>query len=332
VHRVVEASDSCSLGDVWLAADEVGDEVISELADTLHLPTSETAGPRPRTREVRAQRIGLFKPWVASMDEGWTRFVLESYDFPMVSLANEDIRSGRFSDNADVLLFPDVDKDIIARGKPSSRQGRYRSWTPLPPRYSGGLDVWPAADDADTNPAKGTDTKRIKGGEWIKRWVEKDGGTVVALDSSTAYFIELFELPVENVLAKVGREQFNCPGSMLRVLMDTSHPLAWGMRDEEAVSFARSPAFRTRVPDPRFDRRVVARYPEDEKDLLISGYIEGGELLERRAAVVDFKVGSGRVVLIGFRAQHRAQPLRTFKLLFNALYAIGPAPGVEEDS
>ena len=94
------------------------------------------------------------------------------------------------------------------------------------------------------------------------------------------------------------------------------------MRDDEAIYFADSPAFKTRVPDPRFDRHVVARYPDHVRDILLSGYLEGGEILERRAAVVEYRVGEGRVVLIGFRAQHRGQPLRTFKLLFNALYDV----------
>ena len=73
----------------------------------------------------------------------------------------------------------------------------------------------------------------------------------------------------------------------------------------------------------RFDRRVVASYPEYDDQILVSGYLKGADLLERRAAVVDLRVGKGRVVLIGVRAQHRAQPHRTFKLLFNSLYLAG---------
>jgi hypothetical protein len=145
---------------------------------------------------------------------------------------------------------------------------------------------------------------------------------VVALGSSTEYLIDLFELPVSNVLAKVSRETFNCPGSTLRVFMNGASPLTFGMRPEEAIYFGDSPAFQTRVPDARFGRTVLARYPNDDKDILISGYMEGGELLEKKAAAVEFEVGKGKVILIGFHAQHRAQPLRTFKLLFNTLYEL----------
>ncbi|MEX1311646.1 MAG: hypothetical protein AB1Z65_14565, partial [Candidatus Sulfomarinibacteraceae bacterium] len=232
--------------------------------------------------------------------------------------------SGEFSDMIDVLLFPDVEASVIAKGQPGpSYWGRF---VPLPPEYSGGIDEWKEPEGAEhaKKTRKDPAVETITGGERIKDWVGK-GGTVVALDSSAEYVIDLFELPVTNVLADLDHSDFVCPGSTLRVEVDTGHPLGWGLRPEEAVYFADSPAFKTRVPDPRFDRRVVARYPDSEADILLSGYIDGAEHLERRAAVVELTVGDGRIVLIGFRAQHRGQPLRTFKLLFNALYGIGDA-------
>jgi hypothetical protein len=321
VSRVVEKDNGFEIGDVWIDHSEFNRESFSALADELDLPTREATKAPAALRAIGAQRIGLFKPWVASMDEGWTRWVLEQYDFSMVNLSNEQIRSGEFTDTVDVLLFPDVEADIISKGEPGpSYWGRF---VPLPPDYAGGIDEWTAADDSQEakKSKKDTTAKKTTGGERIKEWVEA-GGTVVAIDSSTEYFIELFELPVENVLDDVKRSDFLCPGSTLRVYVDTTHPLGWGMRPEEAIYFAGSPAYKTRVPDPRFDRKVVARYPDSDRDILISGYLEGGELLERRAAVVEYRVGEGRVVLIGFRAQHRGQPLRTFKLLFNALYEV----------
>jgi hypothetical protein len=318
VYRLGPNSTAGAYGDIYLSADEVNATDLEAVATALHAPVVPvTTAPVDGVR-VGAARVGLFKPWVASMDEGWTRFVLEQYEFPLVTVPNEKIRSGEFANEVDILLFPDVSPDIIAKGEPAEDSRYRRRWTPMPPQYSGGIDTLPDRGEKDK---KKTKDEPIKGGQRIKKWVEA-GGTVVALDSSSQYFIDLFELPVSNVLAKVSSDEFNCPGSTLRVEMNQDSPLSFGMRPQEAIYFSDSPAFRTRVPDPRFGRTVVARYPDDEKDILLSGYLEGGKLLEKRAAAVEFSVGEGRVILIGFRAQHRAQPVRTFKLLFNTLYTL----------
>ncbi len=315
VYWLARADGTAAPGDIYLPAGAIATADLAALQAELHFPVAPAPqAPAGSHWKVAGARVGLYKPWVASMDEGWTRFVLERHEFPFVNVSNEEIRSGAFERKLDVLLVPDVDKDILAKGKPSDKR-RLGFWSPLPPRYAGGIDGSPGEEGG----------RRQKGGERIKEWVEK-GGTVVALDSASEYFIELFELPVENVLAGVARESFDCPGAMLRLHVDPSHPLGFGLRADEAAYFAQSPAFRTRVPDPRFDRRVVARYPADEKDILISGYLKGGERLEKRAAVVDLRVGQGRVILIGFRSQHRAQTLRTFKLLFNTLYTLEASP------
>ena len=313
VNRLAADTEDGKRGDIYLSAKDVKASKLNQIAEELHVPVIPvTNAPTTELLQVGKARVGLFKPWVASMDEGWTRFVLESYDFPLQSIANEHIRSGEFTDTVDVLLFPDVDPSIIASGKPEAGSRYARRFSPLPPQYSGGIDDWESEGDTK-------DAKKTKGSQRIKEWVE-NGGTVVALDSSSQYFIDLFELPVSNTLDKVSRDKFNCPGSTLRVLMDTDSPLTFGMRPEEAVYFGNSPAFQTRVPDARFGRTVIARYPDNHKDILLSGYLEGGKLLEKKAAMVEFEVGKGKVILIGFHAQHRAQPVRTFKLLFNTLY------------
>ncbi len=321
VNRLVADTTFGNRGDVYVATRDVDLSALAVIAGELQVPVVPVVhAPVETMWKVGGARVGLFKPWVASMDEGWTRFVLENYEFPFVSLANEQIRSGAFAADVDVLLFPDVDPSIIASGKPDSGGPYSRYWTPLPPQYSGGIDEW--TDEGGDRKSK--EAKKTKGGTKIEEWV-MDGGTVVALGSSGQYFIDLFKLPVSNVLAKVSRDSFNCPGSTLRVFMNTDSPLTFGMRPEEAIYFGDSQAYQTRVPDARFDRTVLARYPGEDKDLLISGYLEGGEYLENKAAAVEFEVGKGKVILIGFHAQHRAQPLRTFKLLFNTLYELeGP--------
>ena len=107
-------------------------------------------------------------------------------------------------------------------------------------------------------------------------------------------------------------------------------PLAYGMPSETAGVFAYSSAYEVRAPaadsaqghaagaaSPNL--QVVGRYAP--RDLLMSGWLQGESVIANRAAVIDARVGLGRVVLIGFRAQHRAQSLATFRLLFNAIFS-----------
>ena len=294
--------EGAAAGDIYLPAGSIGAEELEQMILELDVPVNGlTAEPSGEQLRVHPSRIGLYKPWVASMDEGWTRWVLERYEFPHLNLNNDDIKEGSFRGKVDVLLFPDIGADIIRKGEPDSPEAR-RWWTPLPDKYAGGLG--------------------LEGDQAIREWVEK-GGTAVALDSSTAYMIELFQLPVTNVLQDVESDRFSAPGTMLRIDVDTEHPVGYGLRPQEAAYFAGSAAFETSIPDSRFGRRVVARFPAHRDDIPVSGYVKGTDLLERKAAIVDLRVGKGRVILIGFRPQHRAQTLRTFKFLFNALYLPG---------
>ncbi|MCU0232952.1 MAG: M14 family metallopeptidase [Thermoanaerobaculales bacterium] len=318
-------------GDIYLAAADVPSAELAELAAAHHAPVAPVAeSPSGPLLEIAPARVGLYKPWAASMDEGWTRFILEQYGFPLVSLDNESIRSGAFAGKVDVLVLPAIEPAVIATGEPESERER-SYWSPLPPEYAGGLDEWPnrAAEAGAAGGKRGAATaKPPGGGERIKQWIEA-GGTVVALDASADYLIELLKLPVQNALKAGSDHDLRCPGASLRVAMDLESPLTFGLRAEEAIFFADSPAFTTRLDHGSTTRRVIARYPDDLRDILLSGHLEGGDLLERKAAVVELGVGRGRVVLIGFRAQHRAQTVRTFKLLFNALYRVAPQPPVD---
>jgi Zinc carboxypeptidase len=306
VYWLKQAPEGGHPGDLYIPPGEATPDALTRLSRDVRVPIRPLAqAPRGSAFRVKPVRVGLYKPWVASMDEGWTRFLLERYGFAFEGLENAEMKDGSFRGKVDVILLPAVEADILEGGEPSSAEAR-RFFEPLPPPYAGGI---------------GKD-----GGEKLKRWIQ-EGGTLVAMDSSTEYVIDLLALPVRNVLSGVRQDQFHAPGSMLRIRLDPEHPLSHGLRPEEAAYFADSPAFQTSPPDARFGRRVVASYPEHERDILISGYLEGGERLERKAAVVEYQVGKGRVILIGFRPQHRAQPHRTFKLLWNALYL----PGLVEE-
>jgi hypothetical protein len=233
-----------------------------------------------------APRIGVYRSYMAPIDEGWTRWVFDTWKIPYVSVVDSVARSGRLKERFDVLVLPDQPPRDIAEGLP---QRRY------PGAYSGGL---------------GPD-----GIQALRQFVT-DGGTLVALNEASRFVIQALLLPVRNVLEGVPAEDFYAPGSIFRVAVDQGHPIARGIGAETAAWFEDGPAFD--VLDSS-QVRVVARYPDDPGDVLLSGWVRHPERVAGRAALVDVRVGSGRVILFGFRPQFRGQSLATYPLLFNSL-------------
>jgi hypothetical protein len=150
------------------------------------------------------------------------------------------------------------------------------------------------------------------------------------MDGASELPLEIFGIHVGNVTAGESESKFFIPGTILKVEVNNEHPVAWGMPEETAAFFAESPAFDVGRKATRFeDQRgidpgipegyhVVASYPKE--NLLMSGWLMGESVLTEKAAVVEAPVGSGRVILLGFRVQHRGQSHQTYKLLFNSLF------------
>ena len=229
-------------------------------------------------------RIGLYASYRASMDEGWTRFIFENYDIPFVRVFDQDIRSGQLRDRYDVLVIPaELSENAIIDGY---RQGS------IPPQYAGGMGE--------------------QGVEYLRQFIN-EGGTLVALDDAADFAINQFALPVENVLDGVGSRDFFVPGSLLKAVLDTNHPIAYGLERESPVFFRSNGVFEVGE-----GVRSVARYPLTNP--LLSGWVLGEERLFAKTAVADVPVGDGRVVLFAIRPQFRAQIRVTYKLLFNSLY------------
>ena len=249
------------------------------------------------TMQLTQPKVGLYKSWVSNMDEGWTRWLLENYEFDFTTVTDADLRTGDLSE-FDAIVLPDQDAARILTGHLTGT---------MPEQYTGGIG------------AEGTAS--------LKRFVER-GGTLIALDHAADFAIEQFGLPVRNVVRGLGSDQFFIPGSLMRITVDTGDPLGVGMQEEAAAFFVESQAFAIVPPAGEGDMRtardvdVVARYAAD--DLLISGWELGAaQHLAGRGAVVRVAVGGGNVVLIGFRSQFRGQPRGTFKLLFNSILFAG---------
>lgn len=253
------------------------------------------AAANEESLKLRKPRVGLYKPFLASMDEGWTRFILEQYGFDLKNIENKAMKAGNLNAAFDVVILPDVGKEVMLEGRPR-REGYFEE---LPPEYAGGMGK--------------------EGVAALKEFVQK-GGTLITLASSSELVISDFNLPVRNGLANVKESDFNVPGSLLRAHIDASHPVGHGMPHEAAVFVDSGITFQTTNPPADVQRQVIAWYPADEEDILMSGWIKGAEKLERKAAAVAFTQGKGKIVMFGFRPQHRAQTEGTFKMLFNAIY------------
>jgi hypothetical protein len=287
-------------GREWPAGTVFLDGVAARAAAAKAVPGQSwtMVGSIPSVAEpLRAPRVGLYKPWTASMDEGWTRFVLEQYGFEPKTLDNKAVRAGALNAAFDAIVLPDLSKEVIATGKRKRDEGAMKYSPELPPEYAGGLEK--------------------EGASALKDFVEK-GGTLVALSSACEYAIDELTLPVRNALGR--SPDFAIAGSILRAEVVPGHPVTYGLPAEVAVFQDEALAFDTTLPGPEMERRVLAVYPAAHQDVLLSGWMRGPEAIARKAAAVALTYGKGRVVLLGFRAQHRAQTPGTFPFVFNAIY------------
>ena len=257
---------------------------------------------------MKRQRIAMYQRYGGgNIDEGWTRLVLEQFNFPYKSIFDPEIKAGNLIDKYDVLVIPSDSTATITgeappagaaaagRGGRGGGGGRGGRGANTPPEYRTGLGT--------------------EGVNAIREFVQK-GGTLVTLNGSTAFPVDRLGIGVRNVLAGKSTMDFWCPGSTLKATFDNTDPLAYGMPSRGLILYLDSPAFEVTAPSAE-NYDVVVRYAD--RDLLESGWLVGEENLAHKAAVVSAKLGEGRVVLIGFPAQHRAQTHATYKLLFNAL-------------
>ena len=244
----------------------------------------QASGGSPSATTLPRPRVAVYRPWNASMDEGWTRWVLEMYGFDFTSLYNADVRAGDLRDRYDVIVLADMRSRSILEG--------FGVGT-VPPRYAGGIGA--------------------EGVRELDAFV-RGGGTLVTINGSSGFAVEQLRLPVRDVTASLERDEFSLSGSILELEVDPSHPVMSGVPARARIMVGSSPVFTT---EEGFEGRILAKYPEEGSPLL-SGYLLGEEFLEGYAAALEVKHGEGRVILLGLRPQWRGQPFGSFKILFNA--------------
>ncbi len=252
--------------------------------------------------QVRTPRIGIYYPWTASggnVDEGWTRWVLDQYEFKYTTLYNRDIRDGALRRQFDVIIVADQPQREILDGM---------SLNSVRPEYRNGIGE------------AGLDN--------LGRFVTQ-GGTLITLGLAADLAIDRFPIPVRNLKRGLRRDQHSAPGSILRIQVDTTQAMGFGMAADTYAFYNNSPFFSLLEGFNSLKPTVIARYPNQE--VAASGWLRGEDFMAGRAAVVSIDMKPGRVVLFGLRPQHRGQTHATFPLLFNALYlAADPATSTSD--
>jgi hypothetical protein len=247
-------------------------------------------------------KVAIYKSHIPAIDEGWTRWVFESErpirKYSYSSVEDREIRAGNLSAIYKTIIIPDQPRGPILNG--------HRKGT-MPDEYTGGLGE--------------------QGVKALREFVEA-GGTLVCLNRASDFAIEQFKLPVRDVVDGLPRTDFYVPGSILRIELDPSNPIAAGMPKESIAWVENSPVFEvsgtgvspvsatagTAMPQVK----VIAWYPRD-KDPLLSGWLLGADRVKGKAALVQVDMGKGRIILFGFRPQYRGQSLATYPLFFNAI-------------
>ncbi len=248
--------------------------------------------PRSELRAMERPRIGIYKSWLANMDEGWTRWVLDEYEFPVDTLHDAEIRTGDLSRYHAIILPSERPASILHGHAEGSR----------PESMTGGIG--------------------LDGMVRLREYV-KAGGRLIAFDRAAQLLIDQLGLPLRDAVAGLPSETFFVPGTLIALDVDDDDPLGYGMLRNAAAFFVRGSAWQVRGRDIE----VVARYAGD--DLVLSGWALGEERLSRTAALVRVPFGEGHLVLFGFRPQFRGQPRGTFKLLFNALHDAAARGGAD---
>jgi hypothetical protein len=320
---------SAEPGTIYIPQQEGIDARLTGIAARFPIEIHEaTAAPTGNALQVRLPRIGLYQSWIASMDEGWTRWIFDQNNIPYTRVVDADIRKGDLNQRFDVILIPDNAARAITSGR-----GGFGEGLGGPQAAPGGTARKSSAAAASTNDSGAVAAEFARGPKTppeftgglgddgvasLKAFTE-GGGTIITLNKASQVYAQKDSGTVTDALASVDRKAFYIPGSILQVSVDNTNPIAFGSTPTVPIFYENGPTFGVSG-----DARSVASFTSDKP--LLSGWILGGEFLKGTSAIAEKPVGKGRIILFGFRPQYRAQSEVTYKFLFNALLYSSSTP------
>jgi hypothetical protein len=271
--------------------------------------------PAGEAVKLRVPRVGVWDRYGGNMPSGWTKWLFERFELPYQVVFVKELDAGNLSAKFDVLIFPDG-------GIPRGRGGAGGADEPERPAFQQEPDASRIPAEYQAWLGRVTPDRTVP---QLKKFLE-DGGSIITIGGSTA-LAGLLGLPVSNHLVErtpdgqvrpLPREKFYIPGSVLRVHVDNTQPLAHGLPSDVDVFFNSSPVFRLEPGAVRMGIKPVAWFNNPAP--LRSGWAWGQQYLEDGVTVAEAPVGKGKLFLFGSEIAFRAQPHGTFKFLFNAVY------------
>ena len=298
------------VGTVYIPAENGVAEKLSGYAAELGVEVQGVGTPPPGpSMELSPVRIGLWDQYGGSIPSGWTRFIFDQFEFPYEVVYPKALDAGNLRDRFDVLVFvndaiPESDgtgpglESFFYGGAPADLPSEYEEWV-------GEVTV------AETVPEL---LEFLRG-----------GGTILAIGSSVSLGghagLAVSDHLVGGDGVPLGEDLYYAPGSVLRVRVDNTHPLAYGLGEEVDIFFSNSPVMRM---DPAGEKeRVTPVAWFDSEEPLRSGWAWGEHFLEGGVAVAEAKVGEGNLYLFGAEIANRGQPHGTLTFLFNGIFLGG---------
>ena len=255
--------------------------------------------------------VALRKPRIAiadnprSMPVGWLRWLLEKHEFDYTLINSKDFEQGNLNSRFDVILFIE---------RPG---GETRDWRERRRRYDRHSRNRDEQTQERSEQLRQFDKQREKYDEQVRQFV-KAGGTVVAWSNLAGYMIETLNLDITTIPASKDREKFGCPGSVLKIKVNTSHPVTYGMQKDGFAFFRNNRTLKAKK------HRVLGKYPNTNP--LASGYLLGASIIQGTDNIIYQTIGKGKAVIISFEPVFRDRPVGTFKLVFNSiLHSVTPA-------
>jgi hypothetical protein len=301
-------------GAIWIPASASVLPILQQGAKELGVPVLGLAtAPAGDALKLKPTRIGLYDQFGGIMPSGWLRWILEQFEFPFEVVYPKTLDAGDLKNKFDVIIFTDGAFRAAGGG---GRGGGGRGGA-----GGGAANTPPIPEEYQLRQGRISAETTIP---QIKKFLDA-GGSVVTVGSSTS-MAQLLGVPVSNALVEknaegrevsLPREKFYIPGSLMRVTIDNTDPVAYGMPKSADVDFDSSPVFHI-TPSDAVKTTNVAWYAG--KETLDSGWALGQAYLDGGTAIAEATVGQGKVIVIGPEVTFRGQPHGTFKLLFNGLF------------